>query len=84
VSPARALRATLPVRWRIMPEGRQNRPVPGSNYPAVGAVVIGLSVGIAISAATGEAMFMFAGLVAGAAAAVWLGRGGRRGDRDQG
>ena len=58
--------------------------MPGSNYPAVGAVVIGLAVGIAISAATEEAMFMLAGLVAGAAAAVWLSRGGRGGDRDQG
>jgi hypothetical protein len=67
-----------------MPEGHQNRRMPGSNYPAVGAVVIGLAVGIAISAVTEEAVFMVAGLLAGAAAAVWLSRGGRGGDRDQG
>lgn len=67
-----------------MSEGRQNRPVPGSNYPAVGAVVIGLSVGIAIAAVTEEAVFMLAGLVAGAAAALWLSRGGRGEDRHQG
>jgi hypothetical protein len=66
-----------------MPEGRPNTPVPGSNYPAVGAVVIGLALGIAISAVTEEAMFMLVGLVAGAVAAVWLSRGGRGGDSKQ-
>jgi hypothetical protein len=63
-----------------MPEGHQNGRIPGSNYPVVGAVVIGLAVGIAISAVTEEAVFMIAGLLAGAAVAVWLSRRGRGGD----
>lgn len=67
-----------------MPEGHQNWRMPGSNYPAVGAVVIGLAVGIAISFVTEEAVFMIAGLLAGAAVAAWLGRGGHGGDRHEG
>lgn len=51
------------------------------NYPAVGAVVIGLAVGISIAAVTREAAFMLAGLAAGALVAYLIIR--PAGDRDR-
>ena len=44
------------------------------SYPAVGAVVIGLALGIVIAAVTREAAFMLAGLVAGALVAYLVSR----------
>jgi len=57
-----------------MPGRREEQPKLGSNYPAVGVVVIGLALGIAAAAVTREAALMLAGLGLGAAVAVWLSR----------
>jgi hypothetical protein len=56
-----------------LPEEPQQQPHPGGNYPAVGAVIIGLAAGVALAAVTQNAAYMIIGLAAGAADAVWLG-----------
>jgi len=61
-----------------MSDRREQNPEPRSNYPAVGAVVVGVAGGIALVVAVGDAAWMVAGLVAGAAVAVLLSRRERR------
>lgn len=58
---------------RSLPEEPEQQPHPGGNYPAVGAVIIGLAAGVALAAVTQKAAYMIIGLAAGAAVAVWLG-----------
>jgi hypothetical protein len=72
--------ATLPgiQEDQAMSGRREQNRGPRSNYPAVGAVVVGVAAGIALAAAVGDAAWMVAGLVAGAAAAVFLSRRERR------
>jgi hypothetical protein len=57
-----------------MSDRRDGQSPLGSNYPAVGAVIIGLALGIAAAAVTRQAALMLAGLALGAAVAVWLSR----------
>ena len=57
-----------------MSDQRDGQPPLGSSYPAVGAVVIGLALGVAAAAVTHESALMLAGLGLGAAVAVWLSR----------
>jgi hypothetical protein len=64
-----------------MSGGRGQQPSTGSNYPAVGVVIVGLALGIAAAAATREPVLMLVGLGLGAVVAVWLSRRGLDGDR---
>jgi hypothetical protein len=63
-----------------MADRRDGRPSPGSNYPVVGVVVIGLALGIAAAAVTGQAVLMLVGLGLGAAVSFWLSRRDLDGD----
>jgi hypothetical protein len=64
-----------------MSDERDGQPPLGSNYPAVGAVIIGLALGIAAASVTRQAALMLVGLGLGAAVAVWLSRRDQDGER---